>query len=120
MHGLLSIIFATALFCSACNAATDNSAAGGPCTYQYDTVPAVILSIATVDSANYNLSLVINRKGTVRDSTDYYTLSGRYVNDKELKAKKINLDDTVIFVEGSIVSGSCNPAVSRLVLQHYK
>lgn len=108
------------MFCSACNAANDNTAAGGPCTYQYDTVPAVITSIAAVDSAHYNLSFVINKKGAYKDTTDYYALSGKYVTGEELKAKNISLNDAVIFVDGNIVSGSCNPVVSQLLLQHYK
>lgn len=109
------------LYCSSCNN-EDNNVAGGPCTYQYDTIPAQIISIDTVDSRNRNLLLVLVKGGVYKhDTIDLHADFHHYTTSEQLQQKNIRLNDSLIFISGKIINGSCNPdAGTTLLLDHYK
>lgn len=117
-YWLLPII---SIYCCACNTADDN-VAGGPCTYKYDTIPARIITIDSVDSNNHNLILAIEKTGLYKtDTIDLHKEFGNYVTPGELQHENIHVNDSLIFVTGKIISGSCNPhAGTTIKLKHYK
>jgi len=109
------------LYCSSCNNEANN-VAGGLCTYQYDTIPAQIISIDTVDSSNRNLLLVLAKSGVYKhDTIDLHADFHHYTTREQLQQKNIGLNDSLIFITGKLISGSCNPSAgTTLQLDHYK
>lgn len=107
--------------CSSCSNA-DEQVAGGPCTYQYDTIPAQIISIDTVDNSNRNLLLVLAKSGVYKhDTINLHADFHHYTTSEQLQQKNIRLNDSLIFITGKLISGSCNPdAGTTLQLDHYK
>lgn len=121
IYQLLTVIF---IYCCGCNAA-DNNPAGGSCTYTYDTMPARIISIDSIDSidnSNRNLVLVLEKAGILySDTIDSHGVLHRYTTTEELQLKDIGLNDTLLLVKGKLLTGSCNPdAGTTLLLEHYK
>jgi hypothetical protein len=113
---------ANALFIvSACSNA-GNESAGGPCTYLHDTIPARVISIDSVGKDQRNLLLAIEKKGVYNaDTIDVYAAFHYYVSPVELRQKNIGINDSLIFISGKIITGSCNPgAETSLVLAHFK
>ncbi len=117
LYKLIPVVFA---FCCGCNN-SDNNVAGGPCTYQYDTIPAKVIIIESVDG-NHNLILVVEKPGLYKtDTIDLHSEFGYYVTPAELQHENIQVNDSLIFVTGKIITGSCNPdAGTTIALKHYK
>lgn len=120
MLKLLSIFFIV-YYISGCNSAGD-TIAGGPCTYTYDTIAARVLSIDSINSSRLNLMLVLEKKGVYKtDTIDYYAAFNHHLEPEVIKEKNITVNDSLIFVAATMVSGACNPnAGSTLLLEHYK
>lgn len=105
-----------------CNS-DDNTVAGGPCTYKYDTLAAIVVNIPAIDSNQYDVVLVPDRQGKllpVPDTIHYYIETRQLLSAAALKEKNIRLNDTFIYISGNISSGSCNPVDNRLLLERYR
>ncbi len=109
------------LFVAGCNSNDDN-VAGGPCTYQYDSIAAIVINIPAVDSNQFDIVLKLDKQHksmAVPDTIHYYYETRQLLTAAALKDKMIQLNDTFMYISGHIISGSCNPADNRLILEHY-
>ena len=118
--GKLFFIVNAILILSACSNA-GNQAAGGPCTYLHDTIPARVIAIDSVGKDQRNLVLVIEKKEAYKiDTIDAYAAFHYYVSPAELHQKDSVVNDSLIFISGKMISGSCNPgAETSLLLAHF-
>lgn len=115
---LISSLF----FCiAACNSA-ENNAAGGPCKYVFDSIPARIIAIDSIDNTSRNLVLVLEKKAVyITDTIDYYAAFNHHITPEDLQERDIAVNDSLIFIAAKMITGSCNPvAGSSLLLEHYK
>lgn len=116
------IITIVALFLLSCNSSDDN-VAGGPCIYEYDTIAVIVVNIPAVDSNQYDVLMVPDRQGkqpAVPDTIHYYVETGQLLSAAALKEKMIRLNDTLMYVRGNMIAGSCNPVDNRLLPERYR
>lgn len=90
---------------------------GGPCTYKDHFYPAVMLSIDSSSVGDCDFQVMIH--GTFNDTLYYHEARNYPLPLDSLHQKNIKVGDTITFLESTIVTGSCSPRMTLLLLEKY-
>jgi len=106
------------LYAAACNT-SDNNEAGGPCSYEYDTLIAVVIQMPAIDSNQFDIVMALHDKHQrpVNDTIRYSQEKHHLITAKEIAEQKIQLNDTALFIKGRMITGSCNPNYRMLLMK---
>jgi hypothetical protein len=106
------------LYVASCNT-SDNNEAGGPCSYDYDTLAAVVVQMPAIDSNQFDIVMALHDKDLrpINDTIRYSQEQHHLITAEEIATQKIQLNDTLLFVKGRMITGSCNPNYSRLLMK---
>ena len=114
---LLIIALFTLVSCS-CHNTRSAQVMGGPCTYTIRTIPATVISVDSINAFYYSDIRFIAKgvEGHDGDIFYYSRLYGGYVSKEVIKSKNIHPRQTIPFRVENITKGTCNPLVTRLLL----
>ncbi|MCG3167777.1 MAG: hypothetical protein POELPBGB_03572 [Bacteroidia bacterium] len=90
---------------------------GGPCSYETEIYPAVIINIYEMDSLYSELFIAVHTLPF--DTLSWSGEFGSYLANDELKAKGYKLGDTLSYQIKHITQGTCNPYIKRLSTERY-
>jgi hypothetical protein len=96
---------------------------GGGCTYKHDTAIAEVVKINTIDVNRYDILFVLssNRSAPGRQDTLHYASEKRgLLSGEELKKLDVKPGDHYTYIVSTIISGSCNPQTTMLVMEKIK
>jgi len=119
---LFLIVWIVPLLNFTCHSNSSQETDGGPCAYLITNHPAKILNIEDLGNNQVDLNLEINPFHSEKSDTISYCLEnqGRCVSMEELKSKKLNKGDTIIYQIHDITEGACNPQLIEIKVEKYK
>jgi hypothetical protein len=125
-------LLSATLYTAACNDAAKSpgsgntgkgNMAGGGCSYKNDTAIAEVVKIDKRDTDRYDILFVLRSAIFLpagRDTLHYATEKHSMITGDELKTMGIKVGDHYKYIVSTIISGSCNPTVTQLVMEKVK
>lgn len=95
---------------------------GGGCRYNDDTAIAEVVKINKMDVNRNDILFVLRSKSIPagRDTLHYASEKRGALSDEELKKLDVKPGDHYPYIISTIISGSCNPQTTRLVMEKIK
>lgn len=96
--------------------------AGGGCTYKHDTAIAEVVKINKIDVNRNDIQLVLKggRIAGSQDTLHYVSEKRGSLSDEALKQLDVKPGDRYPYIVSTIISGSCNPQTTQLVMEKVK
>lgn len=118
-HLIALLLVVSAIACNS-KSSRDEPRDGGPCSYQYDTIPARVVKIERQATQQPRVLFVLLRNAASTDTIPYFMANGKDLSEEEIKEKGVVEGAVFQFITGEIKSGSCNPSLKRIVLNKYE
>jgi hypothetical protein len=132
MKRLIAVSLLVVFFAAACNnspkeknepSGGGGNMDGGGCRYKDDTTIAEVVKVNKID-VNRNDILFVLKGGSIapgsRDTLHYASEKRGLLSDEELKKLDVKQGDHYPYIISTIISGSCNPQTTRLVMEKIK
>jgi|GEM_PF-4334231 len=102
---------------AACHESSTPHVVGGSCTYTTRIIQAEILSVDSINILYYDIKFTASGVQKPEADTFYYSrLYQRNINSGMVHQKHLHAGQKVPFRVDNIQTGSCNPLVTRLLL----
>lgn len=95
------------------------------CRYWEMTYPAKLIKLIPIGGPSiydgpFDASFEINMPGNKRDTIYYNSLTGKYIEPRQLEKDKITVGKTYRYITQSIISGNCPAMVKAIQFRQFK
>lgn len=108
-------VFTLPLFFVACGQQKD----GGGCTYDSDTIPAILIKLVDINEKSYDAIFEVDMGGR-KDTISYAEKSNHhYLFTEENGKENLEPGKQYQYIVQKIITGTCSPEVDHIILKPF-